>query len=615
MKIVKGLLGLSQSRPQSQTKTEPHGSWLTSCRRLIDHLWQSCDGLVIVPGVAAIAIGIQFTGAFQFLEWATLDHFFRLRPLEAPDSRIIVITISESDITEIGDWPISDAVLAQLLDNVHAQKPSAIGLDLYRNLPVEPGHQDWVKTMKNTPELIGVEKVVGEAVAPAPVLAELGQVAMSDVVLDGDGKVRRGLLSIQTDTEEVKLGLATAVALQYLESQDITLTALDEQMNQLQLGKTTFTPLDASEGGYSNTDTGGYQILLNYRGPAENFETVSFTEVLKQQIAPDLFRDRMVFIGMVAESLKDPFQTPYHGTNATAYNFTPGVFIHANLTSQIVNAALDGRTMLRGTQALWNWSWIVFWSFISVIITRQILLSERADKAKFSVRTIAGVGGTCGVLLSISFGGFLLGWWLPVVSPLLAIIMGAVGFTLRQYAQSQRLSSVDGLTQLANRRFFDQYLAQRILERQPLSLLICDVDFFKKYNDEYGHQAGDRCLQAVAKAIAQAVREGDFAARYGGEEFVVVLPNTNATVAIQIAERVRLSVLELQIPHCRSDVDPSVTLSGGLAIMDAHHVSSQDFIEYADQALYEAKRAGRNQIFKKVIVPLQAGYQVYQVKE
>ena len=131
------------------------------------------------------------------------------------------------------------------------------------------------------------------------------------------------------------------------------------------------------------------------------------------------------------------------------------------------------------------------------------------------------------------------------------------------------------------------------------------LTIFKKYNDEYGHQAGDRCLQFCrcrpSKILCDKVT---LAARYGGEEFVVVLPNTDATVAIQIAERVRASVFSLQMPHCRSDVAPYVSLSGGLATIGTHlDISGHDFIENADQALYEAKRAGRNRIFNKVIVP------------
>ena len=609
LKNLLSSLGLSQRQPVAGEPNLPANGFV---RHLNQQLRQSIDVLVIAPGVAAIAITLSFTGAFQFLEWTAFDQFFRMRPLEDTDSQVVVITIDETDITEVGTWPFSDAILTQLLEKIKLQQPSVIGLDLYRDLPVEPGHQQWVNMMETTPNLIGVEKVVGKAVKPPPTLSELGQVSFADVMVDSDGKVRRGLLSMRTDSGEIQLGLATTLALHHLGIQGITLQALDEKGQQYQLGKATFSSLAAYEGGYVQTDTGGYQVLLNYRGPAERFQTVSLSDMLNDRVDPNLLRDRIVFIGTVAESLKDPFQSPYNGTHATVYSFTPGVFIHANLTSQIVNAALDGRPLLRGMKPPYSWIWVALWSLIGVLVTRQLLTTDRADKARFSFQTVFGVSLTGGLLLLSSFGAFWGGWWIPVVPALLATVMGAAGCTLRQYAQFLRLSSVDGLTQLANRRFFDQYLAQRILERQPLSLLICDVDFFKLFNDEYGHQAGDHCLQDVAKAISRAIREGDLAARYGGEEFVVVLPNTDATVAIQIADRVRAAVSSLQIPHCRSEAEAHVTMSGGLAIIETGpHVSCQDLIEHADQALYQAKREGRNRIIKKVLVPPKLGYKVY----
>lgn len=560
------------------------------------------DVLIIVPGVTAIAVGLHFTGTFQFLEWATLDRFFRVKPLESPDAHIIVVTIGESDLTEAGSWPISDHILAKLLKKIQSQSPSVIGLDLYRNLPVEPGYAGLQQVFQSSPPIIGVEKVVGDAVAPPPTLAELEQVGMADVVLDADGKVRRGLLSTETAEGEIKLGLATTLALHYLEQKQITLMSLDEQMHQLQLGKAQFTPLESNEGGYVKADTGGYQILLNYRGPTEGFQTVSMSDVLKGRIEPDLMRDRIILVGTVAESLKDPFQSPYNGTHATTYTFTPGVIIHANLASQMLNAALEGRPQLRGMNSSYLWVWVGGWSWVTVVLTRLLLSMGRADRAQFSILTVFGITVTSGLLLTSSFIAFLGGYWVPLVPAMVGIGLAFATVGLRQYAQSVRLSSVDSLTQLANRRFFDEYLKQRMLECQPIALLLCDVDHFKLYNDEYGHQAGDRCLVTVATAIRQSVRASDLAARYGGEEFVVVLPNTDATVAIKIAERVRESIEMQEIPHTASLVDNIVTLSGGVAILESTAQISPEFlIEKADQALYQAKHKGRNCVTAVVI--------------
>jgi diguanylate cyclase (GGDEF)-like protein len=173
----------------------------------------------------------------------------------------------------------------------------------------------------------------------------------------------------------------------------------------------------------------------------------------------------------------------------------------------------------------------------------------------------------------------------------------------------QHLATSDSLTQLANRRRFDEYLdheLQRMArEAAPLSLILCDVDFFKTYNDTYGHQAGDACLQQVAKAISQAVsRPADLVARYGGEEFALILPNTNAEGAVQIAEKVRSEVKALEIAHAKSQISKCVTISLGVASAVPYHTSSSAMlISAADEALYHAKAKGRDRVVKSAILP------------
>lgn len=164
----------------------------------------------------------------------------------------------------------------------------------------------------------------------------------------------------------------------------------------------------------------------------------------------------------------------------------------------------------------------------------------------------------------------------------------------------ERLASVDGLTQIANRRCFDEYLERewKRLQREqaPLSLIMCDIDYFKKYNDTYGHQSGDECLQQVADAIHQAVRRpADQVARYGGEEFSVILPNTEAEGALEVAQTIGDRVKSLMIPHAGSLVSKFVTLSLGVAsFIPNFELSPHILITSADVALYQAKLAGRD---------------------
>lgn len=163
-----------------------------------------------------------------------------------------------------------------------------------------------------------------------------------------------------------------------------------------------------------------------------------------------------------------------------------------------------------------------------------------------------------------------------------------------------RLADQDGLTQVANRRRFDEYLNlqwQQLKRNQfPLTLILCDVDNFKLYNDRYGHQAGDRCLQQIAQAIQCSIkRSTDLVARYGGEEFAIILLNTEVEGALHMAETIQAKIAQLCIPHDSSSVSQYVTLSIGIAsIVPRQTTSLQELIAAADQALYDAKSKGRN---------------------
>ncbi|PTQ89976.1 diguanylate cyclase [Agitococcus lubricus] len=161
----------------------------------------------------------------------------------------------------------------------------------------------------------------------------------------------------------------------------------------------------------------------------------------------------------------------------------------------------------------------------------------------------------------------------------------------------------DELTQLANRRYFDETYDKEwkraLRQQQPLSVILCDIDYFKCYNDHYGHLQGDSCLAKVAQTIQQALyRPADVVARYGGEEFVVLLPETELVDALDIAERIRLAVQQLHIAHSKSSAYPYVTLSLGVSSRQlGQHQTPDNVLQQADKALYKAKAAGRNTVW------------------
>ncbi len=194
----------------------------------------------------------------------------------------------------------------------------------------------------------------------------------------------------------------------------------------------------------------------------------------------------------------------------------------------------------------------------------------------------------------------------PVNGPVLQSMVRAMGRIANMQEQLsranrelERLSQVDALTNLMNRRGFYLNLGREFgrsaREHSPLSLIMLDVDSFKPYNDNYGHLRGDSCLKMIAKAIQSAIlRPADIVARYGGEEFVILLPNTETSGAIQVAERVRKAVESENLEHQFSPVASYVTVSLGVATKTTSETSPEDLIGLADKRLYIAKDSGRN---------------------
>lgn len=171
---------------------------------------------------------------------------------------------------------------------------------------------------------------------------------------------------------------------------------------------------------------------------------------------------------------------------------------------------------------------------------------------------------------------------------------------IRLQKEFRELSYKDGLTGVANRRMFDSVMevewSNAMRNRQPISVILLDIDYFKQYNDHYGHIHGDECLKRVAQALSKVgSRSRDFFARYGGEEFVLVLPETDAEAAHRVAERCRSMIFKEQIPHDKSNVSQILTISLGVGtIMPGHKDDPLAFIESVDRQLYEAKQRGRN---------------------
>lgn len=381
---------------------------------------------LVAIGVTFPVLLLRFGGLLQELEWQMLDRFFRWRPKEQLEKRVVVVTIDESDITKLGQWPVPDKILAQAITNIKAQNPQAIGLDIYRDLPVEPGHKNLITLFQSTPNLFGIEKVVKGKIAPPTVLSQLGQVGFSDVVVDTDGKVRRALLSVMLSDNKVRYSLALKLALHYLEAQGITQKTVHNDPQSIILGKATFKRFERNDGGYVRAQSGGYQILLNFRGSHPDFLTFSLTQVLDNKIPVNSLDSRLVLIGTTAQSIKDLFYTSYSSNLFSSPTPMAGVFIHANIISQIISASLDGRPLLRVWSEPVEWLWIFAWAVFGTGISWLF---------KSPVASIISLFLASVTLFGVAYILFLQGWWVPVVPSLIAFF--AAGIALLTIANNQ----------------------------------------------------------------------------------------------------------------------------------------------------------------------------------
>ncbi|MBD2772904.1 CHASE2 domain-containing protein [Iningainema tapete] len=409
--------------------------------------------LMITPRVALTVMIGQSLGLFNLPEWKLRDQWVRLKSQSEIADEVVIVTIDERDIQSVGKWPVPDWSLAKLLKKIKEQQPRSIGLDLYRDLPEGSGYEQLVQVFRTTPNLIGVEKITGERVNPPHVLKKNGQVGLADLVLDGDRHVRRALLTAVDAQEEgkIKAGLATHVALKYLEAEKITLESIDEKQQKFRLGKAVYQPLRNQEAGYSEADVGGYQILLNWHGSETTFRKVAMRDVLAGKIPANLMRDRMVFIGSTAASTNDFFSTPFSSSLISAQKPTPGVVIHANIALQLVRGAKTGKTNLHGISGISSSLWIVFWSilgsgsmWLGKVHTRWLL-----PGGKILWATV----GLSGILIGGSYCMFLSGVLIPV-TPALAGFISSVIATTNAYKQ-QKLEETNQQLEIANSQLLD----------------------------------------------------------------------------------------------------------------------------------------------------------------
>jgi CHASE2 domain-containing sensor protein len=376
---------------------------------------------VALPGgtVVGLLMLVRLTGALQPLELGALDRFMRLRPIEPIDRRVVIIGVTEEDIRNVG-YPIPDRELANLITKLNRYKPRIIGVDIFRDQPVPPGGTELAKVFQTTKNAIGIEKSIlpdiqNSTVEP-PASLPPEQVGFADVIVDRDGNVRRNLLSSPRLNGGYQFSLGFRLAEAYLKVQGIESANGIKDKNAIRFGTVEFHRLQPNDGGYVGVDTGGNQILINWRNGLKRFPMLSLRDLQTSNFSADMIRDRVVIIGMVAASVKDTLSA-----NAVNDELLEGVEFQAHSTSQIISAVLDGRSLIQTLPDPWEYTLILLWGIFGIEIGNIRRRKDGQEKERDSpipnLLMIVAIGGG---LVGGCYGLLLLGWWVPVIPTLFA---------------------------------------------------------------------------------------------------------------------------------------------------------------------------------------------------
>jgi CHASE2 domain-containing sensor protein/predicted Ser/Thr protein kinase len=432
-----------------------------------------------VLGRPALVAGLIVTGLLlggrqlrllEPLELSTFDWLMQLRPALPPDPRLLVVTVTEEDIQSQDKYPLTDAVINQLLARLEQYQPAVIGLDIYRDLPVPPGHAELSTRLSKSDRIIPVCKVTngGNPGTPPPPSVPESRVGFSDIAVDRpNGIVRRALLFLTlapsaTSGCNTSLSFSFQLAQHYLAKKGIKPELTPEQY--LKIGKVVFKPLLPTDGGYQHGDTGGYQILLNYRSGTSLARQVTLTDVLNNRIDPNWVKDRIVLIGVTAPSVDDSFYTPYSSAQELIQKM-PGVVVHGQIVSQLLSAVLDGRPLF------WFWSewgevlWILGWSLTGGILVRV---------ARHPIQLVIAESVALGLLFGISAVLFLESGWVPVVAPSLGLI--ATGTVVLGYSLYEARKEQSDFVKKVQEQEQNIALLQALLKEKPANLPPIETD-------------------------------------------------------------------------------------------------------------------------------------------
>jgi adenylate cyclase len=390
--------------------------------------------------------GIWQGGYLEAPELKAYDSLLRFRSRLPANDRIALVTIGEDDIQQLGRWPIDDATLSTVLETLETEQQAlAIGLDMYRDIAIPPGHEALSATLLRHPNIIATYKWSGSqlhGVGAPPPLRNSGRIGFNDIIVDPDGVTRRALLYLQQGDDMVP-SFGLTLSLRFLERHGILPVADAGNPAFLKLGHSTFPPLAPNAGGYSGADTAGYQFMLDYRDAPDTFISYSLSDLLAGRIPPQTLKGRIVLIGTDAQSVKDYFHTPLETIGKT-----PGVRMHAFIISQLLRLAIDGGrpnpSLPEYAEALW----------LSIWIAAGCLVGFRAISLwRLPLLWLMGIAATIGfAVLAIRAG-----YWLPVILP-------TGGWSVAFAAMSTYAAVWEKRQKTETMRLFEQFVSPQVAQ-------------------------------------------------------------------------------------------------------------------------------------------------------
>jgi CHASE2 domain-containing sensor protein len=399
--------------------------------------------LALSLGVASIINGLRALGTLQAWELKSFDYLVRSQPAhQKEDSRLVLVTVTESDIQEFQQSTLQDQTVEKLLKKLEQYQPGVLALNMYRDIPQGPNRAAFLKYIQQNQRFVGLCEIGGNKHrpgVPSPEGVAKEQLGFSDLVRDPDGIIRRNLFAMSPGNSpcSVDKSFSFRVAIHYLAQQGIKLEKNADE--DFKLGNVVFKTLEKNTGGYHNLDSRGYQIMINYRSGSRVAQEVTLSQVLNNQVNPSLFKDRIVLIGYTAPSLKNYYPTPYSAGFSPPLEMS-GLILNAHQISQILSAVLDNKpliwTLPKWGEMLWTWGW----SFVGVMLV--LVCQSRWQLTIFGASSVSSLYGICWGIFFTQAG------WLPLIPSMITLLSSAgITFVVLRlgFTSSLALASLTGI--------------------------------------------------------------------------------------------------------------------------------------------------------------------------